>query len=72
MAKAKMRPETRAAKMRDNRMSRLELPCSVKGCESDFYVGLDRKRHCLLHFNGKSKAPQKIDTMRVLGLLGLL
>lgn len=50
MAKAAMRPEVRAAKMRDNRTANLELACHVAGCKTEFYVAYEGKRRCVEHF----------------------
>jgi len=71
MAKAAMRPEVRAAKMRDNRTANLELVCHTQGCKSDFYVAFDGKRHCFEHFD-KNPTGKNDWAMNALVAMGLI
>ena len=51
MAKASMRPEVKAAKLRNNKVGM--LTCSTVGCETEFYIGkpcYPAKRFCPTHF----------------------
>jgi hypothetical protein len=79
MAKKTMRPEVRAAKMRNNRLPHYMPPCSVKGCDEVFFIyrhGI-KKRVCRHHFEnppqeGSKKARSITSLEKTLKQLGLL
>lgn len=71
MAKAAMRPEVRAAKLRNNKAP--ILLCSVPGCEEEFFVAkLNKGRFCHPHFLNPPQESNKKLQNSLLFKLGLI
>ena len=76
MAKASMRPEVRAQKMKNNKTSNIATPCKYKDCDDDaviFHGHHDRRvKVCYAHFINPPQSAKQVADNLLMASLGLI